>query len=181
LEAYEQAIGLSPTDDKIHNYKGILLSDGLERDEEALQAFIQAIELAPHVAVYHRNKGTILHRLKRYNEALKAYQRAIGLGGKGDIYGLKGNTHIALQQYEEALAAYTRAVQLAPTSENYGKQGHAFFLLERYTEAHTALEQACELAPDDPDIHQLLSKVLELLSKEASDKAKSLKNNTSAS
>jgi putative nucleotidyltransferase with HDIG domain len=54
----------------------------LGRDEEALEAFLKAIELDPEDAAAWKNKGTTLVRLGRDEEALKAFIRAIELEPK---------------------------------------------------------------------------------------------------
>ncbi len=51
----------------------------LGRDEEALAAFLMAIDLDPRDAAAWRNKGTALVRLGREKEALKAFFTAIDL------------------------------------------------------------------------------------------------------
>src|SRR5581483_1093750 len=56
------------------------LSLSLERKQEALEAFEQAVRLDPTLAFSHEQKGTLLYQLGRCEEALPALNEAIRLG-----------------------------------------------------------------------------------------------------
>lgn len=82
--------------------------------EEALAACEQALCLDPNVTQYYGKKGRVLLGLKRYKDALAAYDQCIDLGAKDDPYCYygKGQALCRLGQYEEALAAYEQAIRL---------------------------------------------------------------------
>lgn len=81
LEAHEIAIILDSRNANAYNCRGIIYR--LERQlEEALKAFTEAILLSKdedNLAGFYFNKGLTLCDLKRYNEALEAYENAIRL------------------------------------------------------------------------------------------------------
>jgi tetratricopeptide (TPR) repeat protein len=97
------------------------------------------------------NEGDALCGLKRYEEALAAYDQAIRLDPNDALtYRRKGNALYGLKRYEEALAAYEQAIHLDPNlAATYYNKGIALRNLKRYEEALTALEQAIHLDPSD--------------------------------
>src|SRR5206468_1444310 len=56
------------------------------------------------IADYYAGKGKVQHALKRYEEALAAYEQAVRLDPEtADYYAGKGKVLHALKRYEEAL------------------------------------------------------------------------------
>src|SRR5258708_2847895 len=92
-------------------------------------------------------EGNALNGLKRYEEALAAYEQAIRLDPNYTYaYLIKGNALSDLKRYEEALAAYEQAIRLDP-NYTYAYYGKGFVLneLKRYKEAEQAFEKARQL------------------------------------
>ena len=87
----------------------------LERYEEALAVYEQAISLNDPDASIHTKKGNTLYHLNRYQEALTAYELAIKLGlelsksEKAEAY--KGKSNVLRVFADEALKI---AVELDP-------------------------------------------------------------------
>ncbi|NER84044.1 MAG: tetratricopeptide repeat protein [Leptolyngbya sp. SIO1D8] len=85
--------------------------------------------------------------LKRYEEAITAYEKAIELDATS-VYphnGL-GNVYRDLKRYEEAITAYEKAIELDATfAYPYNGLGNVYRDLKRYEEAITAYEKAIEL------------------------------------
>jgi tetratricopeptide (TPR) repeat protein len=124
----------------------------LDREEEALQAFDQALHFSPHRSDIHYYKGKTLFTLKRYEEALRAFEQAIHLDPDDSdyYYFWKGKTLRYLHRYEEALLAFDQAIHLDPDdSDNYYWKGKTLDTLHRYEEALQALDQAIRLDPKD--------------------------------
>ena len=95
-------------------------------------------------------EGNALNGLKRYEEALAAYEQAIRLDPNYTYayYG-KGNALSDLKRYEEALAAYEQAIRLDPDdADYYHNKGIALNELKRHEEALAAYEQAIRLDPN---------------------------------
>ncbi len=87
----------------------------LGRDEEALEAFLKAIELDPRDAAAWRGKGTSLGRLGRDEEALEAFLEATELDPKDAAsWRNKGTALARLGRDKEALQAFFRAIDLEP-------------------------------------------------------------------
>jgi serine/threonine protein kinase len=78
LEAYEQALRVSPTLAPAYGGKALALYS-LGRYSESLEAIEHALHLASQNATFHFGKGLILESLQRYAEALRFYRQAIQL------------------------------------------------------------------------------------------------------
>ncbi|HEY0755438.1 MAG TPA: tetratricopeptide repeat protein [Ktedonobacteraceae bacterium] len=112
LAAYEQALGLDPTNALAHINKGVALRR-LGRGDEALAAYEQALELDPTDALAYYNKGVALRNLKRHAEALAAYEQALRFAPTFALaYHDKGDVLTKLGRHAEAQRAYDRAREL---------------------------------------------------------------------
>ena len=123
----------------------------LPDDGEALKKLLgEALyDLAGEFLWPQGGRGAVYSDLKRYDEALAAYQRAIELDPQFAYphHGM-GLVYRALKRYEEALAAYQRAIELDPQDAypHYG-MGLVYRALGRYEEALAAYQRAIELDP----------------------------------
>jgi tetratricopeptide (TPR) repeat protein len=94
-------------------------------------------------------EGYALYNLKRYEEALTAYEQAIRLDPNYALaYYNRGIALNELKRYEEALSAYEQAIRLNPNhADAYHGKGKDLNDLKRHEEALTALDQAIRLNP----------------------------------
>ncbi len=95
------------------------LRAGIEAGTGQLDAGIatlsQAVQRAPDQPALWHNRGVLLHRRQRYEEALHDHRRAEALGlDNADGHYNRGNTLQALGCHEEALAAYRRTLEQEP-------------------------------------------------------------------
>ncbi len=95
-------------------------------------------------------RGETLLDLKRYEEALKAYNRAVELRPEyADAWKGQGNTLLALKQYEDARNAYDKAIQIQPDSwEAWIGRGNALDYLQQYREALNSFDAALKIKRD---------------------------------
>jgi len=109
-----------------------------------------------------KNTGIILHKAKRYGEALSAFEQALRLDPKdASIYNFKGVILCDLKRYNEALAAFEQALQFDPGfAIAYSNRGVALSGLKRYNEAIDACEQAIRLDPNLPSGYKCKAEVL---------------------
>lgn len=90
----------------------------LNRNEEALAAYEQAIHLDPNYAHAYIGKGDVLSFIRRFEEALAAYDQAIRLDPhNGRFYARKGSLLSRMGRYEESNQARERARQLGHVFE----------------------------------------------------------------
>ena len=100
------------------------------------------------------NKGHDLKNMKRYEEAIAAYDRVIQLDPKAaHAWCFKGDVLANLKRYEEAIASYDHGIQLDPENKYLwlGK-GKTFVNLNRYEEVIAAFDRAIQLDPQNPFI-----------------------------
>jgi tetratricopeptide (TPR) repeat protein len=92
-------------------------------------------------------EGNALRDLKRYDEALAAYEQAIRLDPKYPLaYNSKGATLYVLKRYDEALAANEQAIRLDPNyAFAYYVKGLALDNLGKSREAKQAYDKARQL------------------------------------
>jgi protein O-GlcNAc transferase len=95
-------------------------------------------------------KGTTLYELKRYDEAIAHYDKALSL--KPDYaegWSNKGTTLYELKRYDEAIAHYDKALSLKPDyAEGWSNKGTTLYELKRYDEAIAHYDKALSLKPD---------------------------------
>ena len=137
LTLYNRYIDLNPEDPHPSAY----LNRGntyckLERYEEALADYSEAIRLNPEGPSAYVNRGNTYDDLERYEEALADYSEAIRLNPEDpSAYYNRGITYDDLECYEEALADYSEAIRLNPEDPSaYLNRGNTYPKLERYEE-----------------------------------------------
>jgi len=126
----------------------------MQRYEEALVAFEQALALNSDNVLAWFLKGMTLRILKQPQEALAAFEQSLFLDPKATkSWMMKGETLLALEKQEEALTAYDQALALDPNdAETLALKGKLLYSLDRNEEALTVLNQALALDPDDVEI-----------------------------
>lgn len=111
LTAYERALRQNNTDATAYRGKGNALV-GLERFDEALVAFTQAVALMPLPLTYV-HMGDVLATLRRYDEAVASYRQALTLDASyASAYTGMSEAFLQLGRAQEAEQAYEQAKQL---------------------------------------------------------------------
>jgi pimeloyl-ACP methyl ester carboxylesterase/Flp pilus assembly protein TadD len=140
---------LKPDDKTVWVRKGNTLRE-LERDEEGVAAYDQALTLDPGYADAAFGLAAALYRIKRFEEAVAAYERAQELAPKNkDISFWKGNALLSLNRAADALAAYEHAEMLG--RNDYAvhlNSSRALSQLDRQAEALVEINHALDLEPD---------------------------------
>ncbi len=97
------------------------------------------------------HEGDSLRDLKRYEEALRAYEQAIRLNPNNALgYARNADALNGLKRYEEALSPAEQAIRLDPNNAlGYARKAQALNGLKRYEEALGPAEQAIRLDPND--------------------------------
>ncbi|MFS2013135.1 tetratricopeptide repeat protein [Azospirillum sp. CT11-132] len=119
---------------------------------QAIHLISKAVELAPEVADYHANRGIVLQRLGRLEEAEAAQRRALQCipTHVGAHFNL-GLVLAALDRLAEAAVHYAEAARLSPNlADAHLNLGAALQGIGRAEEALAAHARAAELLPGDP-------------------------------
>jgi len=122
---------------------------------EALQCIGAAMKSNTASAEVTSNYGVVLQRLKRDDEAIEYFNRALMLK-PGYVPALlnRGVSQQRLGRHEEALANFDRVIELDPShAKAHYNRAHVLQEMRRFDEALTAYIRAAELSPDDADIH----------------------------
>jgi tetratricopeptide (TPR) repeat protein len=88
-----------------------------QQTQEALQLKYcnHALHFLPDSSVAYSLKGFALLALKRYDEALNAYDESLRLGlSTASVYKERGDALYHLQRYDDALLSYKEAFSLQP-------------------------------------------------------------------
>jgi len=123
----------------------------LGKNEEALSLYTQIIGLDSDNASHYDRRSTILHRMKRYSEAVEDDTRAIELDpSNARYYNSRGVTLHEMGEYERALTDKTKAIELDPNNaEYYYSRSVTLCAMREYDKALPDDTKAIELDPDN--------------------------------
>lgn len=133
------AIRLKPANHTCHNALGQALL-AQERYLEANDAFSKAIELAPHYAVNHYNKGLVYYRLEQFDEAIEYLEFAV-------------RGRMPFEEWQ-LLANYYLGCSLLQVGETQQAQW-AFRALRRFRRGYSELINLYQDIPDYPVVLQI--------------------------
>lgn len=113
LIAYNQASKIRPKDYQVWYNRGMLLSQHLKRQGEAIESFDKAIQLRDNFHPAWLGKGIALTEIARYQPALAAFDQAIKRQPQDPfIWANRGDTLTELKRYREARDSYQQAIDL---------------------------------------------------------------------
>ncbi len=122
----------------------------LQRYQDALKNYQQAIEIKPEYAQAWNGQAKSLYELNSHQEALFAYDKAIEIEPKyQDSWSGRGFVLNKLQRYQEAIYSFDKSLKLEPDApEVLNAKGKALSNLKRYDEAIATYDKAVEIKPD---------------------------------
>jgi tetratricopeptide (TPR) repeat protein len=110
IECYDKIImDINPEFDFAWCLKGYALNY-LERNEEALKCFNEAIKTNSQDPDYYMGKGISLHNLEKYDDAIRCFDKALSLESaySGTVFFLKGASNYGNHRYSEALEDFKK-------------------------------------------------------------------------
>ena len=152
-----------------HLMLGELLCSIPGREREAadhLLQFIQQSRKPQGVDVtwsrIHEMLGDLWFRLGRYEQAIAAYQTALGYNPyhpwEIQLYYEIARSYYRLRQYEQVIVSIDHILKLSQAEQQplndhrvFGLLANAYFALEQFAESATAFRRAIELAPADAE------------------------------
>ena len=152
--AAREAIALRPRVPDLHVELGHVFSDQ-GRDEDALAAYTQALDIDPRDEWAMRSRVTALRALRRWADAEAAARDAIALRPRvPDLHVELGQVLSGLGRDEDALAAYTQALDINPQHQ-WAMRSRVTGLrdLRRWADAEAAARDLIQAHPADPLSH----------------------------
>jgi tetratricopeptide (TPR) repeat protein len=127
-----------------------------QRYDEALQAYEQALVLAPDKAAHHARVGRLCRDLGYLDKALLHIHRMVELEPEDPVaYYELGKTHATREELDDALLAYVEASERDPeVAEYHYCAGVTYKNLKRYPEAAARLRRAIKLKPNHADAYK---------------------------
>lgn len=118
--------------------------------DSAIQAYGQAIALAPDDVDALMSRGHVLATQQRYAEAAADFSRALKrVPQNADAWNNYGNALLELEREPEAIDAYDKALKIRPGfAQALFNKGKALGALERYAEAAEVYASALKINPD---------------------------------
>jgi tetratricopeptide (TPR) repeat protein len=121
----------------------------LNKSDEAIKSYDNAIEINPQRSEAWSNKGLVLYHLNKSDEAITAFDKAIEINPRdSDAWKNTGATLGNLNRYEEAVKAYDKAIEINPQdSDAWYNKGITLAKLGKFDEAIKAYDKATEINP----------------------------------
>ncbi len=124
-----------------------LIKSSTERYDEAIDAYKQAIHLAPDQIFAWNNLGNLCAKIGRNDEAMVAFRKALE-GNYKDAIAWTGlaNVHYKIGYVDDAIAAYRKAIQYMPKfAQPWCGLGDVYASIGRGDEAMKAYHKAIDL------------------------------------
>jgi tetratricopeptide (TPR) repeat protein len=124
-----------------------LVKTSTERIDEAIDAYKQAIHLAPDQIFAWNNLGNLCAKINRNDEAMIAFRKAVECNPKDPIaWNGLANLHYKIGYVDDAIAAYRKAAQYMPTfAQPWNGLGDVYASIGRTDEAMKAYHRAINL------------------------------------
>ncbi|MBU4222242.1 MAG: tetratricopeptide repeat protein [Candidatus Marinimicrobia bacterium] len=122
------------------------LTEKIEDCSKALE-----IEINPKDDAAWYNWGIFLDRLKRYEEAIKSYDKSLEINPRHEsAWFNRGNSLDRLKRYEEAIKSYDKLLEINPRHHAaWLNRGNSLDSLKRYEDAIKSYDKSLEINPKD--------------------------------
>ncbi|HET7145080.1 MAG TPA: tetratricopeptide repeat protein, partial [Anaerolineales bacterium] len=124
-----------------------LVETSLSRFDEAIDAYKQAIRLAPEQIFAWNNLGNLCVKIERNDEAIIAYQKAVECNPTDPIgWNGLGNVYSKIGYVDDAIAAYRKSIQAMPSlAYPWSGLGDVYAGMNRFDEAIKSYGEAVKL------------------------------------
>ncbi len=162
--AHQRYLAADPTDIYAAiNRANQLIGKDTDRDAQAaIDLLLPAIKKVPGVPAAWNNLGNAHSKLKQFDQARKAYQRAIDLQPEfGDAYSNMAKLFNKQGRHEDAISFYRQALEIDPDHAPYLYDlGVSHINAKQFVEAAATYERLTKLGTDDPRVWNNYGSVL---------------------
>ncbi|MFH1753075.1 MAG: tetratricopeptide repeat protein [Candidatus Omnitrophota bacterium] len=118
-----------------------------EKKEEAIEAYLEAVELDPDFDYAYYNLATAYGGIGRDEEAVSFFKKAIDANPNyAHAYNNLGVAYIRMQNIEDAVSCYRAAIKIKPDyADAYFNLGNALFTLGSVEESVDSFKKAIEI------------------------------------
>jgi tetratricopeptide (TPR) repeat protein len=150
FESFDEATKINPKFYQAWRGRGVLLSETLNKPEEALKSFDKAIDINNQDFTLHLFRGNVLRELKRNEDAVTAYTKAIELNPNHPwSYNNRGIARSNLKDYKGAIEDYDKAIKINPNDAlAYYNRGTTRGDLKDYKGAIEDYDKAIKINPN---------------------------------
>jgi Flp pilus assembly protein TadD len=151
VHGYEAEIARHPRDAALHDDAALLYLE-LQRPDDAVTHFRQAMALRGPSASGHYNIATALTIARRLDAAADEYAEAIRLDASyAKAHNNLGNVRLAQGRAADAIAEFAAVVKLEPKSADaLGNLAQAYAIAGDFDRAQDTIARALRLSPPDP-------------------------------
>lgn len=120
------------------------------KNDEAIEAYKQAIEIAPEQIFVWNNLGNLCLKIARNDEAMLAFQKTLQHNPKDSVaWNGLGTVYYKIGYIDDSISAYRRAIEYAPLrAAPWAGLGDAYVSTARDVDAISAYQKAIELNKD---------------------------------
>lgn len=124
-----------------------LLFTSMERVDQAIDSYKQAIRLLPSQIFAWNNLGNLCARIGRNDEAIVTFSKAIECNPEDSVaWNGLGSVYTKIGYFDDAVASYRKSIQYTPSfAQPWNGLGDVYALMGRMDEAVKAYEQSIAL------------------------------------
>lgn len=163
-----QAIALNDRDERYH-LNGANALRSLNRNDEALAHYDQAVKIKPDYAEAWFNRALLLLQTQRFDDAQKSFEKAaLQRPGSPELPYNWGVALSGLKRHAEALASFEKAISLRPDFiQAHYNRGVTLAELRRFEEALASYDTVLGFRPEDAQTHNNRANMLAELGRNA--------------
>jgi serine/threonine protein kinase/Tfp pilus assembly protein PilF len=122
--------------------------------EDARKEFEAALREQPDQGEALRGQGESLLELKRYQEAVEAFEHYLKVGtASAEVYSQLGLARTKMGDHWRALDDYSEALRMEPTAALYARHGWHYLMTDSFRLARRDFDQAINLGPATGDMY----------------------------
>jgi tetratricopeptide (TPR) repeat protein len=117
------------------------------KNDEAIEAYKQAIAIAPEQIFVWNNLGNLCMKIQRNDEAMLAFQKALQHNAKDPVaWNGLGTVYFRIGYIDDSITAFRKAIEVAPTLANsWVGLGESYATIGRDIDAIASFQKAIEL------------------------------------